>query len=71
MAVAVQSGIDKIADYLGNDADDLLDYEALVNQNLLTLPACIFLIYFSKYAKKRLYLLVLSCNLAFVIPVPI
>ena len=38
MAVAVQSDIDKIADYLGNDADDLLDYEALVNQNLLTLP---------------------------------
>ena len=38
MAVAVQSGIDKIADYLGDDAADLLDYEALVNQNLLTLP---------------------------------
>ena len=38
MAVAVQSGIDKIADYLGNEADDLLDYEALVNKNFLTLP---------------------------------
>ena len=38
MAVAVQNGIGKIADYLGDDADDLLTHEALVNKNLLTLP---------------------------------